>query len=76
MKAARRMVDETSNVLLPKARSLEDKIAAFYKQSQPGILLTDVLRSREKRLAIEQANLDALRAFHLARIRYLAAMGR
>jgi len=76
MKAARRILDETATVLLPKARSLEEKIAAFYQQSQPGILLTDVLRSREKRLAIEQANLDALRAFHLARIRYQAAMGR
>ena len=76
MKAARRILDETTGVLLPKARSLEDKIAGFYRLSQPGILLTDVLRSREKRLAIEQANLDALRAFHLARIRYLAAMGR
>jgi cobalt-zinc-cadmium efflux system outer membrane protein len=76
MKAARRILDETATVLLPKARNLEEKIAAFYQQSQPGILLTDVLRSREKRLAIEQANLDALRAFHLARIRYQAAMGR
>ena len=76
MKAARRILDEISTVLLPKARSLEDKIASFFKESQPGILLTDVLRSREKRLAIEQANLDALRAFHLARIRFNAAMGR
>ena len=76
MKAARRILDETSTVLLPKARSLEKKIAGFYKQSQPGVLLTDVLRSREKRFAIEQANLDALRAFHLARIRFDAAMGR
>jgi len=76
MKAARRILDETATVLLPKARSLEEKIADFHQQSQPGILLTDVLRSREKRLAIEQANLDALRAFHLARIRYQAAMGR
>lgn len=76
MKAARRILDETTNVLLPKARSLEGKLAGFYKQSQPGVFLTDVLRSREKRFSIELANLDALRAFHLARIRYLAAMGR
>ena len=76
MKAARRILDETSTVLLPKAREIETKLAAFYKLAQPGILLTDVLRSRDKRLAIEQANLDALRTFHLARIRYLAAMGR
>lgn len=76
MKAARRILDETSGVLLPKALQIEEKISAFYKQSQPGVLLTDVLRSREKRLAIEQAKLDALRSYHLARIRFNAAMGR
>jgi hypothetical protein len=47
----------------------------FYKQAQPGTQLTDVLRSREKRLAIEQASLDALRTYHLARIRFNAALG-
>ena len=76
MKAARRILDETSGVLLPKAVQIEEKISGFYKQSQPGVLLTDVLRSREKRLSIEQAKLDALRSYHLARIRFNAAMGR
>lgn len=76
MRAARRILDETTGTLLPKARSLEERISTFYKQSQPGVLLTDVLRSREKRLAIEQANLDALRSYHLARVRFNAAMGR
>jgi outer membrane protein, heavy metal efflux system len=76
MTAARRLIDETTRVLLPKAREFEQKTATFYKQGQPGTLLADVLRSREKRLAIEQARLDALRSFHLARIRLDAAMGR
>ena len=76
MRAARRILDEISNVLLPKALQIEDKISSFYKQSQPGVLLPDVLRSREKRLAIEQAKLDALRSYHLASIRWNAAMGR
>lgn len=76
MKAARRIADETANTLLPKAREIEEKIAGFYKQAQPGTQLSDVLRSREKRLALEQAKLDALRSYHLARIRFNAAMGR
>jgi outer membrane protein TolC len=76
MKAASRIADETTNTLLPKAREIEEKISTFYKQAQPGSQLSDVLRSREKRLALEQAKLDALRSYHLARIRFNAAMGR
>lgn len=76
MKAALRIVDETSNSLLPKARQIEEKIAASFKQVQPGTQFSDVLRSREKRLALEQANLDALRSYHIARIRLNAALGR
>ena len=76
MKAAARIVDETGNALLPKAQSIEDKLAKFYKEAQPGTQLSDVLRAREKRLALEQAKLDALRTYHLARIRFAAATGR
>ncbi len=76
MNAARRILTETEGTLLPKAREIEEKIAAFYQQAQPGSQLADVLRSRERRLALEQARLDALRAYHLARIRYEAALGR
>jgi cobalt-zinc-cadmium efflux system outer membrane protein len=76
MNAARRILAETESTLLPKAREIEEKIAAFYKQAQPGSQLADVLRSRERRLALEQARLDALRSYHLARIRFEAAMGR
>jgi len=76
MRAARRILDETEGTLLPKAREIEEKFAAFYKQAQPGSQLADVLRSRERRLALEQARLDALRSYYLARIRFEAAMGR
>lgn len=76
MKAARRILDETNGDLLPMARALEEKLATYYKQAQPGTQLSDVLRSREKRLALEQAHLDALRTYHLARVRFDAAMGR
>jgi outer membrane protein TolC len=76
MEALSRIVGETDSVLLPKARAIEEKASVFHRQAQPGATFADVLRSREKRLALEQAKLDALRAFHLARIRYDAAMGR
>jgi cobalt-zinc-cadmium efflux system outer membrane protein len=37
--------------------------------------LQAVFRSREKRLELSSARLDALRGFHLARVRYEAAIG-
>lgn len=76
MKAAMKILEVTTGTLLPKAREIEDKISNYYKTAQPGTQLSDVLRSREKRLALEQAKLDALRSYHLARIRFNAAMGR
>lgn len=75
MKAARRIYDQTTVVLLPKAIEIEEKFLVNFKNGQPGSQLTDVLRSREKRLALEQARLDALRTYHLARVRYNMAMG-
>ena len=67
LRAARRILDDITGTLLPKARALEEKIAAFYQQAQPGTQLADVLRAREKRLTLEQARIDALLSFHLAR---------
>ncbi len=76
MKAAALILSQTTDVLLPKAKEIEDKLNGFYKQAQPGAQLADVLRAREKRLALEQARLDALRSYHIARIRYAGATGR
>jgi outer membrane protein, heavy metal efflux system len=76
MKAAARLVAQTTETLLPKAQEIEDKLNRFYQQAQPGATLADVLRAREKRLSLEQARLDALRTYHLARIRFTAAQGR
>ena len=75
MAAARRIVDQISNVLLPKAREIEQKFTNFYEHAQPGTQLVEVLRSRDKRLALEQTRLEALSAFHLAGIRLQAALG-
>ena len=76
MAAARRIVDETASRLLPKAKQIEDVILGYYRQAQPGTQLADVLRARDRRLALEQARLDALKTYHLACVRHQAALGR
>ena len=74
MAAAAKIVVQTSGPLLEKAKDLEEQ---FRKAKEAGqATLTDVLRSREKRLALETARLNALRDYHLARVRLLAAQGR
>jgi cobalt-zinc-cadmium efflux system outer membrane protein len=74
MVAAAAAYRQTSTLLLPKARQLEDRFFAAYQSGQAP--LTEVLRTREKRLALEAAGLDARRDFNLARVRYEAAVGR
>jgi cobalt-zinc-cadmium efflux system outer membrane protein len=76
MQAAQRVATQTKEMLIPKAILLEERLTDAYRTAQPGSQLSDVLRAREKRLALEKAKLDALRTFHLARVRYEAAMGR
>lgn len=74
MEAAAKIIAQTSGKLLSKATELEERVMNAYKQGQAQ--LTDVLRSREKRFALEAARLNALRDYHLARVRLLAAQGR
>lgn len=76
MRAAQSIATQTKDVLIPKAILLEERLTDAYRTAQPGSQLSDVLRAREKRLALEKAKLDALRAFHLARVRFDAALGR
>jgi outer membrane protein, heavy metal efflux system len=73
MDAAAKIIDQTSGPLMKKAKELEEKYAEANKLGQAP--LTDVLRSRERRFALEAARLDALRDYHLARVRLLAAQG-
>lgn len=75
MAASAKIFNEVSGRLLPKARQLEERLLGFYQNAQPGALLTDVLRSREKRLLLEAIRLNALRDYHLARSRHAAAFG-
>lgn len=76
MRAARKILDRTADSLLPKALEIEQRLAKLHAEGQPGTQFADVLRARDKRLALEQARVHALRDFHLARIRYEAALGR
>ena len=74
MAAAARIVSQVSGKLLPKAVELEESFTKAAKNGQ--VQPADVLRAREKRLALETARLHALRDYHLARVRLLAAQGR
>ncbi|HWB03378.1 MAG TPA: TolC family protein [Verrucomicrobiales bacterium] len=73
MEAAAKIVAQTSGPLMKKAKELEEKYDAANKLGQAPII--DVLRSRERRFALEAARLNALRDYHLARVRLLAAQG-
>jgi cobalt-zinc-cadmium efflux system outer membrane protein len=74
MAMAVRVISQISGTLLPAAVKLEENFAQAKTngQAQP----VDVLRAREKRLALEAARLNALRDYHLARVRLLSAQGR
>ena len=74
MTVAARIIEETTGPLLKKARELEELLMSSNKLGQAS--LTDVLRSRERRFALEAARLNALRDYHLARVRLLSAQGR
>ena len=73
MKAAADIVTQTGGPLLRKAVELEERHLAASKLGQSP--MTDVLRSRERRFSLEAARINALRDYHLARVRLLAAQG-
>lgn len=69
MQTLTKLVSELDATLLPKTRTLEEKLRAAYATGQSP--LTDVLRARDKRLQLERTRLDSLRDYHLIR----AALG-
>ncbi|MES2506267.1 MAG: TolC family protein [Verrucomicrobiota bacterium] len=73
MEANAALVSETRDKLLPLVKQQTDKLEKAYETGQTDLLT--VLRAREQRLQLEAAALDATRDFHLARIRYEAAVG-
>ncbi len=74
MRTLAAVVNELDGQLLPKAGQLEQELRDAYSTGQTP--LQDVLRARDRRLSLERQRIEALREFHLARIRYRAATGR
>lgn len=74
MRTLAAVVTELDGQVLPKAGQLEKDLREAYSTGQTP--LQDVLRARDRRLALERQRIEALREFHLARIRYRAALGR
>lgn len=69
-----RLAKETKDTLLPLALQQTAQLEKAYESGQADLMT--VLRAREQRLQLEASSLDALRDFHLARIRYEAAIGK
>ncbi len=66
-------IREIDTNLLPLADEQTKFAETTYRDGQGEIQA--VLRSREKRLQLALARIDALREFHLARVRHLTALG-
>lgn len=73
MEANADVVRDTRDKLLPLVIEQTSKLEKAYETGQTDLLT--VLRARDQRLQLEAAALDATRDFHLARIRYEAAVG-
>ena len=73
MAALAKVVGELDGALLPKAAQIEKQFRESYASGLTP--LTEVLRARDRRLALERQRLDALRDYHLARVRHAAALG-
>ncbi|MEZ5325358.1 MAG: TolC family protein [Verrucomicrobiales bacterium] len=71
METNQKLFTEINEQLLPLAQQQVTNLESAYRSGQGN--LQAVLRAREQRIQIESARLDALRDFHLARIRLAAA---
>lgn len=69
-----KMIAEINDTLLPLADEQATFAETTFRSGQGEI--QSVLRSREKRLQLAAARLDALREFHLARVRHETALAK
>ncbi len=69
-----KLIGEINDTLLPLADEQTKFAETAYRNAQGEI--QSVLRSREKRLQIAASRLDALREFHLARVRHETALAK
>ncbi|MEZ0296276.1 MAG: TolC family protein [Candidatus Methylacidiphilales bacterium] len=74
MAANAQLSNEIREKLMPLVVQQTDRLEQAYKKGEVDMLT--VLRSRDQRLSLESAVLDATRNYHLARIRYESATGR
>lgn len=74
MEANASLASETREKILPLVLEQTEKLEKAYETGQADLLT--VLRAREQRIQLEVAALDATRDFHLARVRYEAAVAR
>jgi outer membrane protein TolC len=71
MEALARVIDELDRAVLPKAVEIEEQLRNNYTSGLAPV--TEVLRARTRRLDLQQQRVDALRDYHLARVRHRAA---
>jgi cobalt-zinc-cadmium efflux system outer membrane protein len=74
MRSQARILANAEFELLPQAADLERRLRSAYETGQG--TLQDVLKARGQRLLLEETRLLALRDYHLARVRLLAATSR
>ncbi len=73
MAALVKIVADVDGKLIPAARQIEDQLRSTYAAGQTP--LPEVIRARGRRFELEAQRLDALRDYHLARVKYLTATG-
>jgi cobalt-zinc-cadmium efflux system outer membrane protein len=73
MHSLARLVAEMDESLLPKAKELEEQLRAAYEAGL--VPFIESLRARARRLELTQRRTDVLRDYHLAKVRYEAAVG-
>ncbi len=66
-------IDENTAQLLPLARQQIERVREAYTNNKAS--LQDLLRARDQLLMVEMDRVNALRDFHLARVRWKAALG-
>lgn len=74
MESFARVIRALDDKILPTALRIEEQLRTNYSTGQTALI--DVLRARTRRLELERQRLDALRDYHLARVRYFAATAR
>ena len=71
MEAYSQILSELDSKALPQATQFEEQLRSSYSTGQAPLF--DVLRARSRRLELQRQRLDALRDYHLARIRHTSA---